>query len=628
MAWDLSCKDWAQRLRDGRSLVPELPLFEDEATAAAHFYDALRLPDVPGTPELREAGGQWFRDIVRALFGSRDPATNERHIREVFALVGKGNSKTTNSAALMLTALLMNVRPRAEHLLIGPTQSIADLAFAQASGMVQLDRELKKRFRVRDHLKEIVDLLNGAKLKVKTFDLNILTGPRPVGVLLDEIHLLGPHPATAKVLRQLRGGLEKNTEGFLAIITTQSDEPPAGAFRDELNMARAVRDGRFQGRVLPVLYEFPDEIARSEAQWQKPSNWPMVMPNLGRSLRLDSLIQDFEAERAKGQHAIRVWASQHLNVEIGIGLKTDRWAGADHWEIRSDPTLTWDALLQRSECIVIGLDGGGLDDLFGFVALGREPGETIVTVQVNGQPRQVAVKRWLCWAHAWCHSGVLDLRKSIASRLEEFAAAGDLTIVEDLLSANFEIVGKVQEVLDAGLLGGVAADPAGPYGDLVDHLDAIGVTQENKLLTGVGQGYRLMNAIKTSERRLANGTLVHSGSTLMAWCVSNLKIEPTATAIRATKQNAGDAKIDPAMALFDAVETMTTNPEPQSGGLSIYDVLDDAESDVDSSRSGAKSPPDDADDRAILADRAHPGWQEARERFEAALAMADDEGDW
>ena len=78
-----------------------------------------------------------------------------------------------------------------------------------------------------------------------------------------------------------------------------------------------------------------------------------------------------------------------------------------------------------------------------------------------------------------------------------------------------------------------------------------------------------MNAIKTSERRLASGTLWHSGSSLMAWCVENLKIEPTATAIRATKQNVGDLKIDAAMAMFDAVDLMSSRP---SSGESIYNT--------------------------------------------------------
>src|SRR5205823_83665 len=97
----------------------------------------------------------------------------------------------------------------------------------------------------------------------------------------------------------------------------------------------------------------------------------------------------------------------------------------------------------------------------------------------------------------------------------------------------------------------VAVDPAG-LGEFVDALAEIGVTDESGELVGAKQGYALMNAIKTAERKLANGTLIHDGSEMMNWCVGNLKIEPTATAIRATKQNAGDAKIDPAMALFDA----------------------------------------------------------------------------
>ena len=47
----------------------------------------------------------------------------------------------------------------------------------------------------------------------------------------------------------------------------------------------------------------------------------------------------------------------------------------------------------------------------------------------------------------------------------------------------------------------------------------------------------------------------------MAWCVGNVKIEPTATAIRATKQNAGDMKIDPWAAAMNACDVMSTNPD-------------------------------------------------------------------
>ncbi len=111
----------------------------------------------------------------------------------------------------------------------------------------------------------------------------------------------------------------------------------------------------------------------------------------------------------------------------------------------------------------------------------------------------------------------------------------------------------MRDVQDRGILGAVAVDPAG-LGELVDALAALDVSSADGNLIGVGQGYRLMNAIKTAERRLATGTLWHGGSSLMSFAASNLKIEPTATAIRATKQNAGDAKIDPIMAMFNAID--------------------------------------------------------------------------
>ena len=49
--------------------------------------------------ELAEAAGDWFHEIVATLFGAL--ADGNRLVREVFCLVPKKNSKTTNSAALM-----------------------------------------------------------------------------------------------------------------------------------------------------------------------------------------------------------------------------------------------------------------------------------------------------------------------------------------------------------------------------------------------------------------------------------------------------------------------------------------------------------------------------------------------
>lgn len=559
----LSCPDWETKVRARQSLIPPAALTVNpaEARRAIGIFNKLRLPDVPGTPALLEAAGAWFREIVGAFLGSVDRDTGARLIRELFLLAAKKSSKTSYGAAMMLTALLLNKRPRAEFLLIAPTQAISDLAFSQASGMVAADPDgfLQKRMHVQDHVKCITDRRTRAQLKVKTFDSSILTGIKPAGVLLDELHEISKNSKSARIVGQIRGGLLPIPEAFLAFITTQADEPPAGAFKAELMTARAIRDGKASGAMLPVLYEFPLSIAKDQHAWQNPVNWPMVTPNVGKSITIERLIEDFSTAKLKGDEEIRRWASQHLNIEIGIGLHSDRWPGVEFWQRRADRSLTLDTLLDRSEVVIVGIDGGGLDDLFGLAVLGREPEEILVPVKIGDTPVMLKTKRWLLWSHAWCHEGVLDRRKSIAAKLLEFKAAGELTIVDDELADISSIVEIVQLVKDRRLLGGVAVDPAG-LGEFVDAMDAIDVKQENKLLHGVGQGYRMMNAINTGARRLVNGTLLHGGSGLMTWCVGNLKIEATATAIRATKMNAGDAKIDPAMAMFDAIDLMTMNP--------------------------------------------------------------------
>jgi len=287
--WDLSCLDWKDRIRRGASLVPALPLDRAAADKAVAIFDCLRLPDVVGTPTLREAGGDWFREIVAALMGAVDPVTGERHIRGLFLLAPKKSSKTTYGAALMVVGLIINRRPRAELLLVAPTKLIADTCFSQAVGMIQANEELVAMMHVQEHLRTITHIKTKAQLKIKAFDTGVLTGVKPTAVLVDELHEIAKSPHAARIIGQLRGGLVPNKEGFLAFITTQSDQPPAGVFRTELNNARDIRDGKSKGSVLPILYEFPDDMI-ADGSWRDPVNWPMVTPNLNRSVELNRLV--------------------------------------------------------------------------------------------------------------------------------------------------------------------------------------------------------------------------------------------------------------------------------------------------------------------------------------------------
>jgi phage terminase large subunit-like protein len=267
-------------------------------------------------------------------------------------------------------------------------------------------------------------------------------------------------------------------------------------------------------------------------------------PNWGASVDVERVTQLRSQAKEEGENEFREFLAKHLNVEIGLNLRSDRWAGAEFWEASGDPTLTLDALIERSEVAVVGIDGGGLDDLLGLAVIGREKD----------------TGRWLHWGHAWAHEIALKRRMEIAPRLRDFERDGDLTIVARPGEDVTQVADIVCKLLEAGLLPeskAIGVDAAG-IGDIVDELSARDVPEG--MLVAVSQGWRLNGAIKTSERKVAGGELVHGDAGLMAWCVGNARVEDKGNAISITKQASGKAKIDPLMALFDAVSLMALNP--------------------------------------------------------------------
>jgi phage terminase large subunit-like protein len=554
--WTTALPDWERRIVTGRSLVPFKPLFPEEAEEAVRIFKELRIVDAANSPTFGEACEQWVFDFVAAIFGAYDTDTGRQMIREFFLLISKKNSKSTIAAGIMVTALLLNWRNSEELLILAPTIEVAQNSFKPAAAMVRADPDLEALLHVQDHLRTITHRVNKAALKVVAADTDTVSGKKAGRVLVDELWVFGKRPHADAMLREATGGLVSRPEGFVIYLSTQSDEPPAGVFKAKLDYYRDVRDGKIEDRKsFGLLYEFPPKMLASEA-YLEPENFYVTNPNMGRSVDQEWL--EDELKKAADPDARRVFLAKHLNVEIGMNLRANRWPGADYWKKGETAEIgcTMEDLgtfLDMCEVVVPGIDGGGLDDLYGLTLVGRHK----------------VTKEWISWTHAWAHEGVLERRKSIAARLQDFKKAGELTIVSDELEDISSIVEIIRDVKERGLLACVAADAAG-LGEMVEQLAEIGVTAEDNTIIGAPQGIMMMNAIKTTERRLANGTFKHGPSAMMAWCVGNLKIEATATAIRATKQNAGDAKIDPMMALFNAVTVMVRNPEAR-GGPSVYE---------------------------------------------------------
>ena len=552
MEWTTACFDWKERLKQGRSIIPP-PLFADQAENALAIFRELKIVDAPGSPTFGEACDTWVFDLVASIFGAYDaregsPTEGRRLITEWFVCLPKKNSKSTIAAGIMMTALILNWRMSGEFTILAPTLEVAANSFAPSRDMVKHEPDLDDLMQVQAHIKTITHRGTSATLKVIAADANTAAGKKSVGTLVDEIWLFGKQANAENMLREAIGGLASRPEGFVIYLTTQSDEPPAGVFKQKLQYARDVRDGKIHDpRFVPIIYEFPDEMIAA-GQHLLPENFSIVNPNLGYSVDREFLERELRKAQASGDESLRGFLSKHLNVEIGLNLRSDRWAGADWWEQQAIPAFSLDDLIERSEVIDVGIDGGGLDDLLGLAVIGR----------------CAETRRWLTWGHAWAHPSVLAKHKQNAPRFRDFAADGDLTLVQRIGEDVEKVAEYIAGIEESGKLDKIGVDPSG-LGGILDALLEVEIPEEK--IVGISQGWKMTGSIKTAERKLAEGILVHGGRPMMAWCIGNAKIEPRGNAVVITKQASGAAKIDPLMAMLNAVSLMSLNPTASAGEI-------------------------------------------------------------
>jgi len=547
--WSTACPNWADRLRAGESIIPP-PIFPEQAEQALAIFKQLKIVDAPGSPTFGESSAEWVFDLVRSIFGAYDAESGRRLITEWFILIPKKNAKSTIAAGIMMTALVLNWRQSAEFSVLAPTVEVANNAFTPARDMVQKDEDLDVLMQVQTHIKTITHRESNATLKVLAADQNTVGGKKSVGTLIDELHLFGKIASAENMFREALGGLASRPEGFVIWLTTQSDEPPAGVFKQKLDYARDVRDGKIiDPGFVPIIFEHPPEMV-ANGDCLKLENMAMVNPNMGFSVDQQFLEREFKKAELAGGDSFRGFLAKHANVEIGLNLRSDRWAGADFWEKQAAPAFSLDWLMDKCEVVDVGIDGGGLDDMLGFAVAGRDK---------SGD--------WWGWTRAWAHPSVLERRKSEASKLRDFAKDGDVVLVDQVGEDVAQVADLIAMIEASGKLDKIGVDVYG-IGSIVQAIEERDVPREK--IIGVSQGTKLHGTIKTTERRLAEGGLIHGGQPLMNWCVGNARIVPVGNAISITKQASGTAKIDPLMALFSAVYLLALNPEAQ--GRSFWDV--------------------------------------------------------
>jgi phage terminase large subunit-like protein len=551
LSWSTSCPDWEEKIVKGKSLIPCEPLFPHEAEMALEVFKSLIVTDVIGQPTMGEITRPWVFEFVASIFGAYSEDDSRRLIREFFLLIPKKNSKSTLAAFIMLTALIMNDRGSAELIILAPTKEVADNSFNPIRDAIKADNELSELLNISEHTKTITHRSTNATLKVVAAESNTVGGKKASWILIDELHLFQKNAGAASMFREATGGLASRPEGCVIYLTTQANEQPCGVFKQKLDYARDVRDGiKENNKFLPLIYEFPKQWIE-DGEHLKKENFHIPNPNYGTSVDPVQLEDDFDQSRDGEETDFRDFLAKRLNVEIGINLRANRWAGAEYW-LEQSKEIKLEQLIEKSEVITLGIDGGGLDDLLGFSALGR----------LKADPRI-----WWLWNHAWANKVALERRKENIPKYQDFEDEGSLTIVEKVGEDIDDLALIAKQVYDSGKLNKIGLDPLG-LGGLLDGLLDVGIPQES--MFAVPQGHKLMGYIMTTERKLAEGNLYHAGQDLMTWCAGNARVVMVGNGMRITKQDSGIGKIDPLIATFNAVALMSLNPEPTNKDYEIH----------------------------------------------------------
>lgn len=562
--WSTACLDWRERIVARESIAPCGPLFAVKAADALGVFKSLQVTDLPKKadgrhPTLGEVCDEFVFDLVAGIFGAEDPETGERLIKEFMLLISKKNGKSMIAAGIMVTALILNWRPNAILQILAPTIEVANNSFEPAMGMVRADAELSTVLKVIEHQRQIKHLTTGATLRVIAADSDTVAGGKAAMTLIEELWLFGKKAKAAAMLREALGGGSARPEGFTLYITTHSDEPPAGVFKDKLSYFRDVRDGVIDDPTsFPMLFEWPEDMLEVEA-YLDADYFYITNPHLGRSVSIDWLKKELGKEQLGEGEGLQIFLAKHLNVEIGLRLRRDRWSGAELWQDAAEPNgLTLDQLLDRCEVAIAGFDMGGRDDLGGAGVVGREKGTGI----------------WLGWGHAWAQRIALERRKQVAPTLLGFKADGDLTLTDsgdEMVTAMARIAVKVRDSGKMPADGGVAVD-AWSIGPLVDALVQAGFDPGDEAMKRAGhiasmrQGVGLSSAIYTLEFKLGDGMFRHDGSNMMAWCVSNALVKLRGSALYVDKETSGAGKIDPFVAMLNAVKRMEEGPVASLAG--------------------------------------------------------------
>lgn len=465
----------------------------------------------------------WQQFIIWNIFGWR-LADGTRRFRYVYIEIARKNGKTTLSAGIGLYMLFADGESRPEVYSAATVKDQAKICFADAVEIVKAT-DLKNY--ITPYRNSIVYELKGGTFKPLSSDYGTHDGLNPSCGIIDEFHA---HKDSG-MFDVIKSAFGARRQPLMFIITTAGFNKNGACYAYRENVIKVLRGVNQDDTLFGMIYTLD-----SNEEWDNPKMWIKSNPNLGVSLSVDYLADQFKDAKNRPE-AVRNVMTKNVNL----------WVDAEKTWILDEVWTKCDGLsrveeLQDCDCWG-GLDLSNVSDITAFVLIFNENDrfQLLPFFWIPKDKMLEKIRKENINYDYWVREGYVKVTPGNVTDYD-FVKADILKIAVDynLKSTAYDRWNSSQTIID--------------------------LSNEGLTFNPFGQGYGSMSApTKQFEALVLSGQLKHFGNPVLRWMLSStlIKTDPAGN-IKSDKEKSTQ-KIDGIVASIIALgEWMTDQANDDS----------------------------------------------------------------
>jgi phage terminase large subunit-like protein len=426
----------------------------------------------------------WQHFALGSLFGWVHKETELRRFKEGLIFVARKNGKTTMISGTANYGCSKDNENGADVILLANSMKQARLLFDESKKMIQSSPTLKKRFRpLRDAIHYDRTF---SKIEPQATDSDKLDGLNTHIGIFDEIHEYKDY----KLINVIKNSRGSRKQPLLIYITTagyQLDGPLVDYYEQGVDVLNGVIEDERTFYFLASL--------DNESEFDKPEMWIKANPNLGVSISLEDMKEDWE--KAKRIPAER---NDFITKRFNIFVQSEEQSFLDYEVVKRNDKVMDLSELEGKACV------GGFD-------LSQTEDFTSACLEFALDSGEVFVL-----SHSWIpKKKVQSDNEKIPYR--EWEQDGLLTICEGDYVDYSLVYDWFVEQGQHFHIEKITYDPANAF-RLVKDLESAGFATEL-----VRQGYiTLSPALKDAKELFLDGKVIFNKNKLFRWYLNNIKL--------------------------------------------------------------------------------------------------------